>query len=710
MTMLRTATVLIYFLCLFGVFCQVCKDCKCCKGDNACNGENICKNGCIEGYWGDQCLQSCPENCKTCVSDTNCTECMSGYHSEQCNYECGKGCVNNTCLQSGHCTCKSTSFKDGFCLLCASNDKFGDECNYTCPNNCAVCQSETNCKWCINSAFYGPYCQFKCSAGCNNGTCYKGGSCIKGCKANFTGKNCDSCVSGKHGPNCDTDCPENCQICFSDTYCTECKLGYYGNRCTNVCPPYCNEKTCDIHDICPYSCNGEFNITLNCDKCPSGKWGDYCQFKCPDKCSNCTSDDTCTKCMNGHYGPKCSKECPKFCLDSVCKYQGECYACKENHYDLYCESKCSSMCLNGTCSMLNGHCFECPWGFYGPFCNSTKCEDGFFGIGCKMKCQDRDGSCIACLTTQSGLYGGCTKCTTGKYPYISSGLNPAICAYCLQCKNSLCDPSNGYCIEGCDTDTKYGNNCLQNCSKHCKNQRCERTTGKCLYGCIDGYDGSQCTEGPGSGDDNLTVIVGAIVGAGVAVIIVVVFLAIFIGTRRRRKGTGANESSNAGGSIHEDVSPNALQVEDAIYAQPNKPRRTIVEEKNAVYDATHDNVDRKTFNKNIESDTVKAGIEISRDKDKQNQKNVEDANTLYDTTFDKNKKMLKSNNDYDVLSADSKRFPETENDKPNRMTLDETNAVYDTTNDNNKKMFDLNKDYDVLSAGKENDLGGDSDS
>jgi hypothetical protein len=102
-----------------------------------------------------------------------------------------KGCLDNTCLiSSGECICKSTDFLKGKYDVCLGN-KYGDECNKTCPSNCGSCISDTECSWCKNTIYYGSHCQYRCSIGCVNGKCNKDtGNCASGCKSGFTGIKC----------------------------------------------------------------------------------------------------------------------------------------------------------------------------------------------------------------------------------------------------------------------------------------------------------------------------------------------------------------------------------------------------------------------------------------------------------------------------------------------------------------------------------------
>ncbi|XP_053386861.1 scavenger receptor class F member 1-like isoform X2 [Mercenaria mercenaria] len=270
-TMILSSAVLSLLLCYFDVSSQACNECDCCEGDNACVAETkSCMNGCIAGFWGDKCINSCPKNCITCTSDIDCTECMSGFWGTQCTSSCGKGCVNNTCLQSGNCDCKSTNFDSGRCRSCIKG-KFGVDCDESCPSNCGSCLSKTHCNWCKNR-YYGSICQFECSVGCSTGTCKKNDGTCSSCKTGFTGNKCDSCITAKHGANCDLDCPRSC---------------FCENECTSTCKSVKGKRSCNAYDgYCIYGCLDGFH-------------GEMCDKKCSDKCVNATCLQTTAQCLYG---------------------------------------------------------------------------------------------------------------------------------------------------------------------------------------------------------------------------------------------------------------------------------------------------------------------------------------------------------------------------------------------------------------------------
>ncbi|XP_060558050.1 multiple epidermal growth factor-like domains protein 10 [Ruditapes philippinarum] len=383
--MARLISVMLVLMCQIGLSMQACAECACCKGSFTCGSNKNCRDGCIDGYFGAKCTEECLQNCKTCGNGYKCTECIPGYFTDKCTTPCGKGCLNNTCSHySGECTCKSTNFIEGRCDACSST-MYGDECNNTCPRNCGACISDTECIWCKDTAYYGSYCQYRCSVGCVDEICNKGtGYCIKGCKSGFNGYKCDMCFSGLYGPYCDLNCTENCIECFSATNCTKCKSGFYGDICANACPASC-DKTCS------FSTGQHCNLTEKyrvCEKdtgrCLHGcnlvtKYGDFCEKQCSNTCYNKSCDLKTGQCLEGcemnFYGLFCNNSCSTSCLshtgNRTCDgIKGHClFGCKDGFHGKRCDNICSTLCVNTTCNHTTAEClYGCIDGFKGPKC------------------------------------------------------------------------------------------------------------------------------------------------------------------------------------------------------------------------------------------------------------------------------------------------------------------------------------------------------
>ncbi|XP_056003194.1 receptor-type tyrosine-protein phosphatase alpha-like [Ostrea edulis] len=62
---------------------------------------------------------------------------------------------------------------------------------------------------------------------------------------------------------------------------------------------------------------------------------------------------------------------------------------------------------------------------------------------------------------------------------------------CSTCVNAACNPSNGYCTEGCIMGY-WGHTCKSQCNQLCLGNTCEQGNGTCTTGCVDFYYGYTC--------------------------------------------------------------------------------------------------------------------------------------------------------------------------------------------------------------------------
>ncbi|XP_052763758.1 receptor-type tyrosine-protein phosphatase kappa-like [Mya arenaria] len=200
--------------------------CECpgnCK-DGTCKSGPECIYGCIDGFYGRDCSQSCSflnDNCKRCNQTYGkCLECNMGFypHDNGSCISCNSNCLN------GHC-----SSNIGTCLIGCKDTFWGDKCDIQCNLNCETCaQDSGNCNLCIDRSFHGRFCNESCSAFCFERKCDKGtGHCLNGCNGTF------------YGNLCKTHCPANCKesgavkICNDDGNCKYgCVDGYEGNDCS----------------------------------------------------------------------------------------------------------------------------------------------------------------------------------------------------------------------------------------------------------------------------------------------------------------------------------------------------------------------------------------------------------------------------------------------------------------------------------------------
>ncbi|KAH3741127.1 hypothetical protein DPMN_047846 [Dreissena polymorpha] len=410
---------------------------------------------------------TCSTGCaKQCIWNGKCSPCLDGYRFENCKDRCSEGCFNKTCDQSTakckHC-CNKGYFGDHCCLP----GTFGWSCELKCPTNCFNCTSQIKCVMCKDT-FYGQTCLQQCPPNCE--TC--------------TGSNtCSTCKSGFGGGACQYSCPRNCLTCSSSHQCQNCKEGFYGTTCENDCPTNC--KTCTSWN--------------ECVSCKTGFGGPFCNIRCSNNCINCSSADTCFTCSEGFSRPDLACTCAyNLCAGSSCNL------CANNSY--YSDGQtccpCSGTCKQSLCSSAT----QCTSG----------CENGYFGIGCDLKCSDSDRFCGICNGSTYRNFK-CEQCIGGYYPYVDGictlcskscfqdtcinstgecghGCKPGFwnskCESKCTPKCSMCGQNDGIC-EACVSASLYGNECLLNYNDTCVNASCHMN-GTCKSGCIADFIGPFC--------------------------------------------------------------------------------------------------------------------------------------------------------------------------------------------------------------------------
>ncbi|XP_061185212.1 protein jagged-1b-like [Saccostrea echinata] len=141
---------------------------------------------------------------------------------------------------------------------------------------------------------------------------------VKGCNKTF------------YGPNCDKKCSANCEDQSCDIVngtCLKCSRGWTGKLCKNKCPRGwfgldCKQQ-CSGHCLNSEVCN---HVTGGCDRgCTNGWKGTTCEEPC----------------KNGTYGPGCRYNCSGNCLDDVhCNKQtGNCdTGCKPGYTGNSCKA------------------------------------------------------------------------------------------------------------------------------------------------------------------------------------------------------------------------------------------------------------------------------------------------------------------------------------------------------------------------------------
>ncbi|WAR17411.1 MEG10-like protein, partial [Mya arenaria] len=283
------------------------QDCSTCKDredghDRKCSNTGKCYFGCIDGYYGNNCLHNCTyQSCISCYQNTGhyCLKCKSGYylyytHCHPCNSKCkscdslqrclscydghwGSTCQNKCSSEckNGHCDEESSScrcspnYKGETCDQCA-NGWFGQTCQYECSRDCkngycdkesAVCRCSPNykgetCDQCSNGRF-GKTCQYWCSRACKNGHCdEESGFCR--CSPNFKGETCDQCSNGQFGEKCEHNCSLGCEFgnCTRDTGFCPCKSEWSGQRCKTKTETNVEQHTQSIAALLGGVCGG----------------------------------------------------------------------------------------------------------------------------------------------------------------------------------------------------------------------------------------------------------------------------------------------------------------------------------------------------------------------------------------------------------------------------------------------------------------------
>ncbi|XP_060558064.1 multiple epidermal growth factor-like domains protein 11 [Ruditapes philippinarum] len=726
--------------CINGYECGKCKpgyytnkcNLQCGKGclNNTCSlvsGDCTCKSSlfigrkcdaCVGLQYGDDCNNTCPSNCGTCLSETECSWCKNTvYYGSYCQHRCSYGCNGGRC-NKGYGTCIK-GCKPGFsgvkCDKC-SPGFYGRFCDFNCTENCFSCLSASNCTEC-KSGLYGEYCTNDCPYGCYGNCSLADGRCNE-CKSGFVGDLCDTCANGTFGVNCLKSCRDediHCRVCIANEFdsfgnCTECEDGFYLNVSFGQNYLGHNHNICTE---CPYNCKDSVcNMAGRCTNgCLHGKWGDKCRNNCSKNCVRCSQiDGSCLECTLETFADDCSKNCSTNCnytdSDRICSRDtGKCLqgCLSMTKYGAYCERDCNDTCNNQSCDWKKGYCSEgCKLNYYGSFCGN-KCTD---------TCQSNEN-------------------------------------------NRICDDVKGNCLYGCK-DGFYGKKCDNKCSSQCVNTTCNQVTAVCLRGCIDGYEGLECVlaiKGADLEEKKPLVVIAGSVGAGVVVIVLLLLLVICLIKRNRRQKLSSNTKCEENDYVL-DMKEIPKQIDEdepgVIYAKPFKPKQEASGDAGKEYDTAYDG-DKKIPAIDNGYTAVKIGISANEkrksfevcdirhsnkpssgnddyavvNKGKSTVKENECIEEMYDTTHDnkKNKQPLNSNNDYAVLSIRSdntkgfgksnmaqpddvydsaeagnyKTMPRPSNDYAvfNCNNGDKhENTLYDTKSD--KKISLVNNDYDFL--------------
>ncbi|KAH9503028.1 hypothetical protein Btru_075746, partial [Bulinus truncatus] len=138
-----------------------------CGGNSKCDrSSGHCIEGCITGYLGPQCLESCSQYCdgdKSCNSDGSCTNgCIAGYYGYECLSKCSDNCDGDgSCLiESGVCV---HGCKRGFVgKNCSQGGLQSADGQWTChcaEGNCSEDHNMCPTRQCVEG-WFGYSCQY----------------------------------------------------------------------------------------------------------------------------------------------------------------------------------------------------------------------------------------------------------------------------------------------------------------------------------------------------------------------------------------------------------------------------------------------------------------------------------------------------------------------------------------------------------------------
>ncbi|XP_044311344.1 laminin subunit alpha-5 isoform X3 [Varanus komodoensis] len=347
------------------------------------------RNGLFEG--GGVCI-----DCQHHTAGINCERCSPGYYKSpdhpidspyicyRCN--CESDFMDGTCEDlTGRCYCKP-NYTGEDCDACADGYVDFPHC-YSVP---VFSYNDTGEQVLPAGQIINCDCNV---AGTRGNACRKDaqiGLCL--CKPNFQGTQCDQCVPGYYGPNCQ---PCQCSgagftegTCDSETAQCLCRTGFEGYACDRCAPGYFNYPLCQL-----CGCSAVGTLPEGCDA--SGRC--YCR---PEY-----DGPRCDQCSFGYHSyPHCQAcSCdPLRSVDNDCSPIGQC--------------RCHSNYIGHTCN-------QCAPGFYGyPTCSACQCstEGSLYGT-----CDQETGQCT-CRPRVIGLR--CDACIPGAYgfPHCEVGsCNPA---------------------------------------------------------------------------------------------------------------------------------------------------------------------------------------------------------------------------------------------------------------------------------------------
>ncbi|KAM6455807.1 laminin subunit alpha-5 isoform 2-T2 [Liasis olivaceus] len=466
-------------------------------------------------------------NCQHHTTGVNCERCSPGYYKSpdhsidspyicyRCN--CDSDFTDGTCEDfTGRCYCKP-NYSGEHCDSCADNYVDFPHCySMSISSYNATGEQVLPAGQIINC---------DCNvAGTRGNTCRKDaqtGLCL--CKPNFQGTQCDQCVSGYYGPNCQ---PCQCSgpgfyegTCDNETGQCLCRTGFEGSLCNQCAPGYFNYPLCQLcgcsavgtlPEGCDASgkcyCRPEYD-GLHCDQCSFG----YHSYPHCQACScdlRGSVDSTCNpigqcNCRSNYVGQTCNQCAPGFygfpsCTACHCSIEGSLYGTCDQE-----TGQCS--CRPGVSGLRCDTCIPGAYGF--PDCEVGSCnpaglvhEDHSLPMGsceCRAyvegeacdKCKplywnltpDNPFGCMSCQCNTMGTMAGIAECQQGNGHCFCK---PNICGQmCSTCKEGYFNLESGnyFGCEGCRCDIGGSVGPL-----------CEEKTGACQ--CRQNTKGPTCSE------------------------------------------------------------------------------------------------------------------------------------------------------------------------------------------------------------------------
>ncbi|KAL4506089.1 hypothetical protein ABPG72_013850 [Tetrahymena utriculariae] len=354
------------------------RKCYCPDNQSVIDGKCDCSVGFYRDNNNNNC-SSCPENCDSCQSSTQCQKCKQGFYFDY-NNNCVPQCPDTYHVDQMQqkCVCGSDQTENNHKCSCQDKYVFENGKCINCNLNCDQCISSATCQKC-ESIFFLVYNQI-CLKNCpdtyeiNNDST----ACVCGQNKQETDKKC-TCIKGffEKDKQC-VGCISSCDVCSNETDCQKCSVNSYlnyMNKCESDCPETFIKDDRNLKCICPTN----FRLQNNKCFCDTGYSyvGGNC-IKCPQNCNSCSSETTCIQCLPIYFldfNNTCNTDCPatyiKDLSSSFCKCgQGQ----TENTNKHTCE------CNNGFFPSQDGTCEQCIYNCQicqnGTEC--TKCEDKFF--------------------------------------------------------------------------------------------------------------------------------------------------------------------------------------------------------------------------------------------------------------------------------------------------------------------------------------------